>query len=147
MRPRENSSQSRHVADAVRRSQNLMVGPNPVLAAAVAMIALSSAPVAPCPCLYRGSDRADEAGPFGFALKPKYKQSKKKMKWGNRAQATNLGRKDKACAQERYRYIREVEIELNSRTDEERTCQKLANLSASNCQIQRRQTQDDDRRH
>jgi hypothetical protein len=31
---------------------------------------------------YRESDRADEGGSFGFAIKPNYKQSKKKMKCG-----------------------------------------------------------------
>jgi hypothetical protein len=36
--------------------------------------------MAACLCLYRGPDRADEGDPFGFAIKPKYKQSKKKMK-------------------------------------------------------------------
>jgi hypothetical protein len=31
---------------------------------------------------YRGLDSADDGDLFGFEKKPKYKQSKKKMKWG-----------------------------------------------------------------
>ena len=31
---------------------------------------------------YPGSDPADYGDPFGFEKKPKYKQSRKKMKWG-----------------------------------------------------------------
>ena len=31
---------------------------------------------------YRGGDAADDSDPLGFEKKPKYRQIKKKMKWG-----------------------------------------------------------------
>jgi transposase len=46
-------------------------------------------------------------------------------------------------AQQRHRHLSKVEIELNSRTEEERAGQKLAKLPASPCEIECRQAEED----
>ena len=53
---------------------------------------------------------------------------------GNGAPAADLRREDEACAQERHRNVRKIEIELNPRTYEESARKKFAELSASNSQ-------------
>ena len=64
---------------------------------------------------------------------------------GNGAPAADLRREDEACAQERHRNVRKIEIELNPRTYEESARKKFAELSASNRKIERGQTEDDER--
>ena len=50
---------------------------------------------------------------------------------GNGAHSADFRRKDKIGAQQRHRHLGEVEIELNSRADEERACQEFAKFSVS----------------
>ena len=64
---------------------------------------------------------------------------------GNGAPAADLRREDEACAQERHRNVRKIEIELNPRTYEESARKKFAELSSSNRKIERGQTEDDER--
>jgi hypothetical protein len=58
---------------------------------------------------------------------------------GDGAQPVDFGRQDKIGAQQRPRHLGKVEIELNSRANEERAGQKLAKLAAAPCKIKCRQ--------
>jgi hypothetical protein len=61
----------------------------------------------------------------------------------DRAPPADLGRQDKIGAQQRYRHLGKVKIELNSRADEERARQEFAKFPAMPREIKRRQTEDD----
>ena len=57
----------------------------------------------------------------------------------DRAPPADFGRHDKIGAQQRYRYFCKVEIELNSRADEECAREEFAKFPAAPCEIKRRQ--------
>jgi hypothetical protein len=71
-------------------------------------------------------------------------QEQDEMKDG--ARATNVWRENKARSQERNRYFREIEIELDSPTDKERACQKFTEFSETIREVDGRQAPDDDNR-
>jgi len=63
---------------------------------------------------------------------------------GDGARPTDLRREDDIGAQERHRHAGKIEVEMDSPTDEERACQELAIFPETVCEVDRRQTQDDD---
>ena len=66
------------------------------------------------------------ANPTAFD-KTEVKANPEKDEMGDGAQPVDFRRQDKIGAQQRHRHLGKVEIELNSRADEERAGQNLRN--------------------
>ena len=97
-------------------------------------------------CLYGISlvlSSASLAGTVRLFDEAEVKANPEKDEMRDGAPPVDFGCQHKIGAKQRHRHLSKVEIELTSRTDEERAGQKLAKLPASPCEIECRQAEED----
>ena len=80
---------------------------------------------------------------FWLLNKTKVKTKPKQDEMDDGAPPADFGRQHKIGAEQRHRYFGKVEIELNSRADEECAGQEFSKFPAMPCEIERWQTEDD----
>src|SRR5262245_47731627 len=78
--------------------------------------------------------------------KAEVERGQKQREVDQRAHTAERGRLDEVGAENRYRQLGEIHVELNTSGDKERASQKFAELLTANSKIKRRSTDHDDGR-